>query len=425
LRNILLSELNFASAMAAAAQRIVVMTSPRFTALSFLGDGRRPFLEGYISNAIRASLSYAPLLAEHRSCRPDPFLTLDLVTQTSNSDLFEVSPPDASWTQGAAAAIPVLACSVKIANIMCLPGACLVIAVDLSEPASSLSRFGRLCATVAVPHVVVFSGADSVTRKGMRRQSVDLRALFPMAADVVDVVQCVPTLHSVLGPPRLVPASWLLFHRELLRSDAVVLSWPAVVALARRCGVFDPDHVLGSVQLHAPSVVLPGRFVIASVPRLREVLTPAFDPVPNILWLPERVRRTAASLLTRSLLCGVDIVHIFRHFVERSAILDDDTILTILDLFAYIHSVGSGLFAVRTASQPASNLAVYARLLQHPEMFQMVDARCDRRLHFQHNEIRFIAWVNENSGELIVDSIEATAEQLTAVRSKLIHADMG
>ena len=415
-RNNALARLNFAAAASPSPIRPVVVYGSSSPAISSAlgGDSPAPLADSF-TDSIRSALSLAPELEDPPARRPDPSLLVDFVACDGCEQYSRADPPPSLQQR----VVHSVAHSVDDVRALSSPGSVLVLAVRSDDTPEYLRHLSRLFSST--PCVVAFEGRPSPRPEEARSR---LRSAFPSAASVVDSTQLLPAILGAIAPGE-VPATWLLLHRELLRADRLVLSWPEAAALGTRCGVTDPGDLRAALEC-SPSLILPGACVAPSRSRFLHSLNRTFLPSPNIHPLPSRHRRAASTRLRRSTMVGADILRIFRASIRPAPSLPDASIFAILQRFSCVHPAddSADLFVVRSPRQPASNLPLHARLLRPPSPFSLVDARADGRVHFQFGGRRYSSWM-EDPGDLQLHSDEASGEEAAAVRLLLFHISGG
>lgn len=403
-RNVALATLNFSSTARASIEAVVVGPDADATC-SILGGFQRTAVLESISNNIRSALYDLPLLGQLPLHRPDPSIIADLVFANWKGEYVAAAP---SQNLSSCCVVPIVANSVNEARELLSHRSLLVLAIRLDDDEKALNGFAQLCAQF--PYLVCYSGEPRASNDEVLSR---IRSTFPLASSVVHVSELV----AAIPPPDMIPTTWLLLHRELLRSSSIILPWEEATALACRCDVTDPDAVLAALECSI-SFVVPDQCVVPRTSSFLAVFDRVFSSAPDLRALPVSSRRAAYARLRRSLMAGTDVVHIARAAVKVSC--SDEILLNLLSRFFFVHPVDDfgREFVVRTPSHTAANIAVHARLLRHADIFVLVDARSDGRLHFQRHGRRFIAWT-EGVGVLHIHSDEASAEDLAAVREIL------
>ena len=294
-RNRALASLNFSSNSYAShsPRYVVAFGQDSGDICSLLGGALASSPVDSISDLLRSSVSVSPNNCERLLHRPDPSLLVDLVAEDEEGNFVASAPirPPASHC-----GIPIVAHSLLEARTLLSPTSTLVLSVRLDD-INDLHLLAQQCAPFQ--HIVCYSGANN---DGDEEAIHRLRSAFPSALSVVpvsDIVAAVP-------PPPSIPTTWLLLHRELLRSDRAILSWDEATALARRCNITHPDAI-SSALAQSPSFVLPNECVVPFP--LLDALRHKFDPAPDLHSLPISRLRSAVPRLRRSLITSTDIVH--------------------------------------------------------------------------------------------------------------------
>lgn len=387
-RNVALACIRFSPLVLASASRKVVLFGSESAAAYNLLAGARHFDDAtncLRSAEFRMSLRSSP--PKDRPLRHDPSLLVDFVSLRGQQ--YYPAKPSVSFLPALNFA-PVVARSVQETRLLCVPGSCLIFAVRCID-----SDVTFLASTQ--PHIVCYFDEEPPASSVVR-----LSSLFPSAAAVVPSSELVATMRAMFPAAEDIPSASLLFQRELHRARLAVLSWASALALARRCGILDPDDVPDALAFSASSHYFVDHFVVPNVSQILDGLYRVFAAGFFPQDFPLERRRAALVRRRQFQMTRADAVCIFRSYFATDGDLGDDSVLVLLQTFHVLYPVDDQLFVVRSPSHPVANLAVYSQLLRHADRFQMVDARKDGRLYFQHDGRRYEAWADDSGAQVSV-----------------------